>query len=110
MLLLIALPTSLHNTISALPCFFTFFQWKIVSGSACPNVCVSIGSNWRKDTLAAIERHEAGVALQSELMITATAKLNDLQSQQSRKQDELDSLRVITLSLSAIILQLSSTI
>lgn len=55
---------------------------------------MSIGGNWRRDTLAAIERHEAGVALQSELMITATAKLTEMQSLQSQKQDELESLRV----------------
>ncbi len=77
---------------------FLTSQWKIVSGSACPNTCVSIGGNWRKDTLAAIERHEAGVALQSELMITASAKLIEMQSLQSRKQDELESLRVPPLS------------
>jgi hypothetical protein len=56
---------------------------------------VSIGSNWRKDTLAAIERHEAGVALHSEFMITATAKLTEMRTQLSQKQDELESLRVI---------------
>lgn len=75
------------------------FQWKIVSGSACPDTCESTGSHWRRDTLSAIERHESGVGLQAQLMSTASAKLAELQSQQSQKQAELESLRVFPPSL-----------
>jgi hypothetical protein len=70
------------------------FQWKIVSGSACPNICDSIGGNWRRETLAAIQRHEDGVGMQAQLLKTASAKLAEMQSLKSQKQAELESLRV----------------
>lgn len=70
-----------------------------MSGSACPDTCESTGSHWRRDTLSAIERHESGVGLQAQLMSTASAKLAELQSQQSQKQAELESLRVFPPSL-----------
>ena len=75
------------------------FQWKGVAGyETCPNICESIGGNWRKDTLAAIERHESGVGQHAQLMNAASAKLAEMRSQRSQKQAELESHQVLRLA------------